>query len=177
MTLNHETIIRKPIQEVWEVLGGQFAEAHRWASGLHHSEGFGQRGRQAICDERACDINGMGWVREKVIEFDPQSHVLAYDVIGGFPFFVKSGKNRWQLVAEGVQTRVIMKAEIETQGIVGMLMRPMLGMQMGQLLRITTDDLKYFLEEGQVHPRKAEALKKHEGRSKQVPVVGLGLPS
>jgi hypothetical protein len=100
----------------------------------------------------------MGRIREKLLEFDASSFALTYQVIEGFPFFVRRGVNRWTLSAEGNRTRVRSNAEITTKGPIGALMLPMMKMQMGRLMRKTFDDLKFYVEHGVPHPRKQGAL-------------------
>jgi len=149
-----ETVINKPIQNVWDVLGNQFGEAHKWTSILHHSEGQGKTISDQVCESRACDIKGMGRVSEKIRTFDSKNYILKYEVVEGFPFFVKNGFNTWQLKQDGNSTRVIMNAEIETKGIMGMMMSPMMKMQMTGMMGKFVEELKYYVENGKPHPRK-----------------------
>ena len=42
MEFKKEIIIEKPAGQVWEVLGNQYGEAYKWASGINHSNSYGQ---------------------------------------------------------------------------------------------------------------------------------------
>ena len=100
----------------------------------------------------------MGRIREKLLDFDPKRLTLKYEVEEGFPFFVERGVNRWTLTEEGSTTRVHSIAEITTKGLVGMVMAPMMKMQMTGLIRNSLEDLKHYVETGTPHPRKVKAL-------------------
>ena len=100
----------------------------------------------------------MGQIREKVLEFDEKNFFLKYEVQEGFPFFVKRGVNRWSLSDEGSATRVTIVADVETQGIVGAIMAPMMKMQLSRMLNQTAEELKYYVENNEIHPRKQKAI-------------------
>ena len=158
MQIQITQIINKPVAAVWEVLGKQFGQMHHWASVVHHAEGRGAHIAQAVCDQRVCQVAGMGQIREKVLEFDEKNFVLKYEVQEGFPFFVKRGVNRWSLSDEGSATRVTIVADVETQGIVGAIMAPMMKMQLSRMLNQTAEELKYYVENNEIHPRKQKAI-------------------
>lgn len=113
---------------------------------------------EQVCENRICDIKGMGRIREKLLEFDAKNFALTYEVMNGFPFFVERGVNRWTLTPEGSSTRLQSVAEITTQGLIGMLMAPMMKMQMTGLMHRLLEDLKHYVETGTPHSRKVMAL-------------------
>lgn len=158
MKITTEIIINKPALNVWEIVGNQFGGAHIWASALTHTEGSGRKITEQVCENRSCDIKGMGRIREKLLEFDQKNFALTYEVLEGFPFFVERGMNRWTLIREGDATRVCSLAEITTKGFVGVVMAPMMKMQMTSLMRHTLEDLKHYVETGIPHSRKVKAL-------------------
>ncbi len=158
MKIATDIVIDKPIAAVWDVVGTQFGSAHLWASALIHTEGNGSKISDQVCEGRTCDIQGMGRIREKLLEFDPRGYALSYEVVEGFPFFVERGVNRWHLVAEGNRTHLYINAKIATKGLIGAIMRPMMKMQMSGLMRKTLEDLKYYAENGVPHPRKQKTL-------------------
>ena len=146
MKIATDIVINKPIATVWNVVGTEFANAHLWASALNHSEADGRKINGQVCESRICDVQGMGRIREKLLEFDAQNHALRYEVVEGFPFFVARGVNRWHLTTEGERTRVSTHAEIVTKGLIGAIMQPMMKMQMFGLMRKTLEDLKFYVE-------------------------------
>lgn len=159
MQIITETIISKPRAAVWEVAGTQFGNAYLWASALDYSVGHGAAIAGPVCEARTCDVQGMGRINEKLREFDPANFTLAYEVIEGFPFFVKRGLNRWQLLPEGDnRTRLRSTATVETKGFVGLMMAPMMKMQVSGIMRRTLEELKFYVENGRPHPRKQKTL-------------------
>jgi hypothetical protein len=54
--------------------------------------------------------------------------------------------------------RVHSVAEIMTRGLVGVVMAPMMKMQMTGLIRRFLEDLEHYAETGKPHPRKVKAL-------------------
>ena len=160
MDFKKETIINKPIHEVWEILGNQYGEAYQWASGLYHSKAIGEpRLEGAACNNRDCETS-QGKIKEVIRDFDPQNHVLAYEVIEGFPFFIDMALNTWTLTEKDNTTKVNMHLVMKTKGFVGALMTPMMKLQMNGVLKNVMDDFKYFVEKGQPSPRKAKEIAK-----------------
>lgn len=162
MEFIRETTINKPINEVWDVLGNQFTDAYKWASSLNHSQGFGKPTIEgATCSNRACDIKGMGKIKESIRVLDHKNHILSYEVIEGFPSFVKSGINTWTLKAIGNQTHLHMKCDMVLKGFVGTVMSPMMRMQMNGIFNEVVEEFKYYVEHnGTPHPRKIKAIQK-----------------
>lgn len=89
MDIKKEITINKPVSEAWDVLGNQFTEAHKWARGLDHVEGSGKpKFEGANCSNRTCEVRGFGTIQEEIKMFDSKNHVLAYEVLKGFPGFI-----------------------------------------------------------------------------------------
>ena len=159
MEFKREIIINAPAEKVWEVLGTQFGRVCDWASGVNKSSASAHSAANTDYTNRACDTTS-GKIKEVVNVFDPQRHELEYEVIEGFPFFVKTGKNNWKLTAVGSKTKVNMNLQIVTQGFVGKIMRPMMKMQMNKIADNAVDDLKVYVETGKPSARKAKELAK-----------------
>ena len=161
MEFKREITINQPIAAVWEVLGNQYSEAYKWAGGLNHSQGYGQPALEgASCNNRACDTTS-GKFQEEIRIFDPKNHTLEYEAIEGFPFFVDKAVNNWQLSQLGNQTKVNMRLTVETKGLVGAIMSPMMKMQMNKIIATVLDDLKHYVETGEPSPSKARELARY----------------
>ncbi len=155
-----EITIDKPVQEVWDILGNQFGEAYKWASGINHSKSFGTpQISDANCNNRTCEL-ASGKIKEVVRQFDPQNRILEYEVIEGFPFFVETGINGWELTDLGGKTKVNMHLKVKTKGIVGGMMRPMMKMQFKGLTNSVLVDLKHYAETGKPSEKKAKEIEK-----------------
>jgi len=109
MEIRKEITINKPVVEAWDVLGNQFTDAYKWARGLDHSVGSGKPTFEgANCSTRTCEVPGFGTIKEEIRKFDAQNHILAYEVVKGFPGFITTAINTWSLQKVGNETKVSM---------------------------------------------------------------------
>ncbi len=160
MEIRTNFIVNAPAAKVWDVLGNDFGGADKWASGLYHSEGYGEPQLEgATCNNRACDTN-FGKIQEVVKTFDAKNYHLEYAVTEGFPGFVKSGTNNWRLTPQGDKTRVDIHFVGELQGVMGFVMKPMMKRQLGSALKQAGADLKAYVETGKPSAKKAKELSK-----------------
>ncbi len=160
MNIKKEILVNKNIEEAWEVLGNQFGEAYKWASGLNHSNAYGKAQLEgATCSNRACDTT-QGKIKEVVKIFDSKRYILEYEVIEGFPFFIDTAINRWTLTPHENATRVNIDFNLKTKGLMGFIMKPMMKMQMNKLIGFAIEDFKHFVETGKPSPRKMKEISK-----------------
>ncbi|MBX2901657.1 MAG: SRPBCC family protein [Cyclobacteriaceae bacterium] len=160
--INKEITINKGIEEAWKVLGHEFAHADRWASSVKHSQARDSKTLNgSTCSERGCDIPGMGSIKEKLLKYSNEDHVLSYQVYEGMPSMVKFMSNTWKLFPTGPNScKLTMQMEMETGGLMGALMKPMMKMQMSGMAGNIVEDFKYYVEKGQPHPRKIKSMRK-----------------
>jgi hypothetical protein len=164
MEFKKEIIVNKPINEVWNVLGNQYTEAYKWAGGLYHSEGKGAPQLEgASCNNRSCHTS-FGRLVEEINTFDTQNYVLEYEVKEGFPSFMGKAVNNWSLTPVGNKTQVNMHLVMETKGILGTIMQPMMKMQMGNTLKNILGDFKHYVETGEPSPNKAKEMAKYQAK-------------
>ncbi|CAH0999176.1 hypothetical protein LEM8419_00473 [Neolewinella maritima] len=166
MEIKRTFTVDRPIEKVWDVLGNDFGGAAKWATGLYHSEGYGApQLAGASCNNRACDTN-QGKIKEVIRVFDVDNHHLAYAVIEGFPGFVKSGVNNWRLTDLGDgRTRVDIHFIAVLQGLLGTIMRPMMGWQLGRVFDQALADFKIYVETGKPSSAKAKELAGRSGKA------------
>ena len=162
MVIEKEVIINASIEDAWEVLGVEFADAYKWSSVIKHSEA---KNRESIngssCSERGCDISGMGIIKEKLLSFSPENHRLSYQIFEGLPSMMKYAENNWKLTPLSPnKTKLEMVLKAETQGFMGTIMTPMMKMNFSKMGNGLTRDFKYYVENGQPHSRKVKAMKK-----------------
>lgn len=149
MDIRKEILVNKPIAEAWDVLGNEFADAYKWARGLDHSIGSGKPTFEgASCNNRTCEVPGFGTIQEEIRTFDAKNHVLAYEVVKGFPGFISSAINTWTLQQVGNQTKVSMHMKMETKGLIGAIMGPMMKMKLNKTIEGVIEDFKHYVETG-----------------------------
>ena len=164
MDVKKAIIVNKPVAEVWNVLGNQYGEADQWARGLYHSQAEGKPQIEgAVCNNRSCDTS-FGQLWEEVRVFKPNEQ-LSYEVIKGFPGFIKKGVNNWYLTkVSNHQTKVSMHFVGETQGFLGLIMGPMMRMNLNKGLGEALSDFKHYVETGKPSPEKIRDNQKNHKR-------------
>lgn len=147
-------------KKVWSVAAGQFDKIERWSSGVKSSHPLpldseaSPGGSLGYCG-RVC-ATPQGKTIEKFVEYDAERHAFTYEITGdAMPFFVKRATNTWTLSEIGPErTQLTMTVKMNTSGLFGVLMRPMMSLGMGKILRNNLEELKLFVETGQKHERK-----------------------
>lgn len=169
MEIDQEIIINKPIEEVWEILGNQYSDAYKWASGLYHSEGYGRPVLEGTsCSSRACETS-FGNLKEEIRVFDAENYQLSYEVMEGFPSFVKSGVNNWYLTEiEPGKTKVDIRFRGVTTGLMGAIMRPVMKRQLSSTLEDIVEDFRHYVETGMPSPHKVKDRHKHADKYRQL---------
>ncbi|MBY0480278.1 MAG: SRPBCC family protein [Chitinophagaceae bacterium] len=159
--IEKEIVIDAEISKSWHVLGPEFADAYKWASTVNKSEGKGNFINGETYSERVCSTP-MGTLNEKILNYSVENRLLVYQ-FEGMPKMVRFAMNTWHLTAlDNNQTKLSFKMEMEVGGI-GKMMKPMMKMKMAKMAGHTIEEFKYYVEQGQPHPRKLRAMKKYKG--------------
>lgn len=159
MVIEKEIEINNSIENVWKVLGHDFAHPYKWASGVHHSEGHGKQLTTTQCDERAC-TTVMGNIREKITHYSDKDFQLAYVVTEGMPRFVKTARNKWQLTStKADKTTLKIEMEFIFQGLMGFILQPLMKMKLNKIAQEMVEDFGYYAENGTPNSRKLAAQK------------------
>ena len=160
MQVKAETIINKPVAEVWEVMGNQYADVHLWSSNFSSSEAGGAPTLPGLDFAHRKTTTERGETIQVLDAFEPANHSLAYHISKGIPEVGESASAVWSLEAVDEQsTRVTMDY--------AMPLKPFVNEEMAQKIQagltMATDqlaeELKHYLETGTPHPRKLEASK------------------
>jgi len=157
-TVEKEIIINVPAAQLWDLIGPGFVEVYKWSSNVDHAVGTGESEFEgAVCTDRTCDLNVKGFdaVSEKLYKYDQQKMVLAYAVTEGMPGFVSKAVNEWTVVPiDANRSKLVMKAEMETQGFMGIIMWKMMRKKMNETLGTVLMDAKVYAETGEVSENK-----------------------
>jgi len=155
--------IDAPASRVWEILGERFTEISAWTSGITHSEPRNGPGLVGDAEHfgRVCQTD-LGEVKEKILEFDRKRRILAYAAQPSkLPSFVRDLQNRWVIGEAGPErARVEMDLSATLTGVMGALMGPMIKLKMGGVIKTAIEELCYYAERGEVHPRVRKAASK-----------------
>ena len=168
MKIKRQFTIRASAEKLWEIMGIRFADVSDWASSIDSSQAtsMGIVPIDAPCGGRICQTS-MGSFREKILTYDPHQRIISYDAKGDkMPFFVRSLVNSWVFTPlSDSRCQVDMSMEISLLPVIGLLMAPLMRMQMGGMIDQVVEELTYFSETGIPHPRKRDAQLKPQTRA------------
>jgi len=165
--INIDIDINASIEDVWQVVGIEYADAYKWASGITHSKALNNISLNgSLCTERGCDVTGVGQITEKMLAYSDDEHLLSYEVTSGLPNFVSTAQNTWKLTTiTGSKTHLEMRIKMQTKGFIGWLMGGIIKQKLQNRADRTLEELKYYVENGKAHPRtlkaNAKAAKAH----------------
>jgi hypothetical protein len=96
---------------------------------------------------------------------------FGYQATEGRPSFLKHAENHWVVRSLGPTTSAVeARAEIDVSPFPGWFLAPLLKLQMGRTGVQLFEELKYYVERDQPHPRKLKTQRKHV--QKGVPIAG-----
>lgn len=103
-------------------------------------------------------VTSQGPTKQELTSFDAERYELSYKSLSGTPFFIKSVNASWILkkVDDNV-TKLNMNVRVETKGIMGVVLTPVVKIKLGKLGLELVEELKYFIENGKPHLRKEAA--------------------
>lgn len=163
--------INVPAAQLWEMVGPGFVEVYKWASSVDHAEGSGApQFDGAVCSERVCNVNlkGFSTINEKLTKYDAARMNLAYQVSDGMPGFVVLAANDWTVVpVSDTQSKLVMKAQFRTKGLMGTMMNGMMKKKMMASLEQVLNEAKLYAETGQLSAEKQKRNAQLEKKRKR----------
>jgi hypothetical protein len=159
-------MMNAPATKVWRVLAHEFGTIGHWASAIPASQGLPETPAPpgAEVGARVCStaVPGFGQIRETLTSYDERAMRFAYEATEGRPWFIKHAENHWMVRSLGPSTsEVEARAEVEVSWFPGVFLAPLMKLQLGRVGAQTFEELKYYVERDQVHPRKLKAQQKH----------------
>jgi hypothetical protein len=158
-------VIHAPATKVWRVLAHEFDAIGHWASAIPVSRGLPEVPAPpgAPVGARVCAtaVPGFGEIRETFTSYDEDAMRFAYEATEGRPWFIKRAENHWRVRSLTPSTsEVEAQAEVEVSLFPGVFLAPLMKLQLGRTGVQTFEELKYYLEHDQVHPRNMKALRR-----------------
>jgi hypothetical protein len=160
MQITGHTIIDAPASDVWHVIAHQFAAIGQWASSIPSSyaapEAPAPIGAEVGARVCATGVRGFQDVHEQFVSYDEEARRFAYEATAGLPWILRHAKNQWQVFpVDEAHCQVEAQAVVDLRAFPGILLAPLLRIQMTRLGQQTFEELKYYVEHGRPHPRKA----------------------
>ena len=165
MHLIKKVTINKPIQEVWRVWAEKFDKAQDWMAVVVHSfeKKEGNKTENSPMIGRICEFsakeNGPK-VLEDILQYDEKKYLMDIKVVPqNVPLPLKYNllKSSMRKVSDQ-QTEIT----LDISPVIswkGYLLYPLLRGGLSKSFNELLEELKYFLEKGQPHPRKLSKMK------------------
>lgn len=170
--LQKEITIGVSAEKLWEMVGPGFVDVYKWSSNVDYATGNGiSEFEGAVCSERVCDVNVKGFskIYEKLSKYDEEAMNLAYEVTEGMPAFVTKAVNDWTVVPiNDERSKLVMKAEFRSKGIMGTLMNGMMEKKMSETLETVLNDARIYAETGQTSEAKKDRVAELKRKNKLV---------
>ena len=165
MEIKRSITVNQSLGRVWDIMATDYTKVGEWTSQITFSKPNSEvktKFSGAPAGGRVCSAPGFGDIKETITHFDEADKYFRYQAdISSMPFFVKGLANNWRFRSLGPEkTQVDMKIELELNTFPGTLMAPVMRAQLGKTSNIILEELKYYAETGEIHPRKLKALKK-----------------
>ena len=128
--------IQSPHERVWPLIE-DFANVHRINPFIKSSSATSLPGTCAVGDTRRCEFyNGKSFVEEEVVDIDDGRSITIKIIAGTMPFKEAVATIEAIPVSKS-QTRLTMTMDFKAKGgpIVGLLMKPMMFIMLGKLLK------------------------------------------
>jgi hypothetical protein len=152
------TEINKPADECWKVFGNGYTDIYKWMSGVTSSEAEGEPFGESPVGSRKLKAQGITF-SEKLVHFSNADRAFTYEVLG-LPFIIKSARNEWHLTETNGKATLNMNLRIELLGGFGWVLNGLVKKQMSKAMYLLHQEFKYYMENDEMHPRKAKELKK-----------------
>lgn len=158
MKILRTVTIKSPVDQVWKTIGTNYKDAGLWSSAIYASAPTqGQPLDGAPVSGRVCETT-LGPFKESIVEYNVDRHTLAYLATGEkMPGFVKQLKGSWRLTDKDSNTTVVvMQLAADIAAPFNLLMGWVMKRQFDKAISETLEDLRFYLENGEPHPRKVK---------------------
>lgn len=161
MKVSVELMIERPIQEVWEVMGNQFGHVAKWSSNFHSSEPGGEPKFGGIPFSQRNTFTDRGETIQVLEAFDAENFTFSYRITKGLPPVADMAKSTWYLKqVDAGKTIAAMDYYMDPKPTVPGEMLEKIEKGLGMSALALVEELKFYLENGEPHPRKLESTQK-----------------
>ena len=150
------TEIDKSADECWKVFGNGYTDIYKWMSGVTSSEAEGEPFGDSPVSSRKLKAQGITF-SEKLLHFSNSERAFTYEVVG-LPFVIKSAKNVWSFSEANGKATLHMHLRVQTETGFGWLLNGLIKKNTTKAMGKLHQEFKYYIEHGEVHPRKAREL-------------------
>ena len=158
--IQKELEINQNVEVVWEIMGKQFAQVDKWSTNFKNSKPGGSPKFDGLAYSERITLTGRGETVQVLDSFDSTTHTLTYHITKGKPSIAKQASAIWSVnIVDANKSTVVLEFDMTTKGLLGFLMTPLIKKGIGKSALEIAEDLKHYVENGEPHPRKVEAIK------------------
>jgi len=149
MKIKVELTIKKPIQDVWEVMGNQFGYADKWSSNFKTCKPGGAAKFSGLEYSLRDTSTDRGNTIQELTAFDPDKYTLSYIITKGAPEIAKMAGADWFLTTESENlTMVSLDFILEPKMPLAEEMETKIKMGLTASVKELAEELKFYLETG-----------------------------
>lgn len=151
-----------PAQKSWKILAHDFDKIDQWCSLIHESKATRDSviPPEAKVGGRVCLGGPGGDAQETFTAYDEQAMAFSYQALGKLPPFLNRAGNNWSVQSlQNHQSLVQFRGEVDLN-FLGILLLPLLELVGWWMGNRVCQELKYFAEHDQPHPRKVKLQQK-----------------
>lgn len=152
MEIKVKVTINKSIDEVWEVMGNQFGDAHLWSSNFKTSKPGGEKKFEGMDYSLRDTTTPNGNTIQELKEFDTTNYSFKYEIVAGKPEIAKFVSSHWYLKESEECTIAYMDSVMESKQELPQEMASKIQKGLTASFQTLADELKFYLEEGKPHP-------------------------
>lgn len=155
MKIKVSQTINKPTSEVWEVMGNQFGDAHKWSSNFKSSKPGGNAKFKGLAYSLRDTETDRGNTIQELTAFDVTNHSLSYVITKGAPEIAKQAGATWTLTQQNEDvTLLVMDFNMEPKMELQKEMEEKIRMGLTSSVEELASELKYYLENGKTQLNK-----------------------
>lgn len=156
MNANAQINIKAPASQLWRILAEEYDQISEWAAVVLESE---PNPDVAKGEGRLC-VTTIGNNKETITHIDEQARTFTYAVVPEkSPFFLRGLENSWMIEPTSDNESIVsMRATVKLLPVFSQLVGPSMKRRMEKGFVKILEELKYYAETGQVHPRKQKQL-------------------
>ncbi|TFB12575.1 SRPBCC family protein [Candidatus Marinimicrobia bacterium MT.SAG.4] len=159
MKFSKDITINVPAKKVWDILGHKFADVGQWSSLVSRStvNNDASKVNNSPVGGRFCET-GIGKISEEFTAYDEKGMTFSFKgVITSIMFSKVISTNAVTAIDENT-SKVTLTPNIDLK-VLGILMYPLIKMNLGKLIKQALMDLKYFAENDKPSPEKLASQK------------------
>lgn len=154
MNFSKDITINAPADKVWDILGHKFTEVGQWSRSISHSviNIDAPKVNNSPVGGRFCTTN-IGKISEEFTAYDEEKMTFSFKGVITSKVFSNVINTSTVTAIDESTSKVTVTPQVDLK-ILGLLMYPMIKMNLSKIIKEVLIDLKYFAENDKPSPEK-----------------------